>query len=87
MSVDIAEQVSAKVSTSKFGFNIQLDQSTDINHCCQLLFYVLFTQNDEVKTELLQGKPNSKAKHKECSPTNFKLSMTSSYSTLAFRAI
>ena len=52
-SVDFAEQMIAGVRTLKFGFAIQLNESTNVNHCCQLLFYVCFTQNDVVKTELL----------------------------------
>ena len=53
MSVDTAEQVIAGVRASNFGSAIQLNGSTDVNNCCQLLFYVCFTQNDVVKTELL----------------------------------
>ena len=55
MLVDIAEQVRviAGVRASNFGFAIQLNESTDVNHCCQLHFYVCFRQNDVVKTELL----------------------------------
>ena len=43
----------AEVRDSKFGFALQLDESTDVTHCCQLLVYVRFTQNDAVKTALL----------------------------------
>ena len=53
MSVDIADQVIAGVRASKFGFAIQVDESTDVANCCQLLVYVRFTQNNAVKTELL----------------------------------
>ena len=53
MSVDITDQVIAGVRDSKFGFALQLDESTDVTNCCQLLVYVRFTQNDAVKTELL----------------------------------
>ena len=48
MSVDIADQVIAGVKDSKFGFALQLDESTDVTNCCQLLVYVHFTQNDAV---------------------------------------
>ena len=51
MSVDITDQVVAGVRDSKFGFALQLDESTDVTNCCQLLVYVRFTQNDAVKTE------------------------------------
>ena len=40
MSVDIADQVIAGVKDSKFGFALQLDESTDVTNCCQLLVYV-----------------------------------------------
>uniref|UniRef100_UPI00358DF206 zinc finger BED domain-containing protein 5-like n=1 Tax=Myxine glutinosa TaxID=7769 RepID=UPI00358DF206 len=53
MSGDIADQVIAGVRASKFGFAIQLDESTDVANCCQLLVYVRFTQNNTMKTELL----------------------------------
>ena len=49
MSVDIADQVIAGVRASKFGFAIQVD----VANCRQLLVYVRFTQNNDVKTELL----------------------------------
>ena len=53
ISVDITDQVIGEVRPSKFGFAIQLDESTDVTNDCQLLFYVRFTQNDVAKTELL----------------------------------
>ena len=53
MSVDIIDQVIAGVRDSKFGFALQLDESTDVTNCYQLLVYVRFTQNNAVKTELL----------------------------------
>ena len=39
MSGDIAEQIIAGVKDSKFGFAIQLDESTDVAKCSQLLVY------------------------------------------------
>ena len=53
MSGDIAEQVIAGVKDPKFGFAIQIDESTDIAKCSQLLVYVRFIQNNTVKTELM----------------------------------
>ena len=38
MSVDIAVLMTAAIKASKFGFAIQLDESTDVTNCCQLLF-------------------------------------------------
>ncbi|XP_068250328.1 zinc finger BED domain-containing protein 5-like [Palaemon carinicauda] len=53
MSVDIAYQVVEGVKSSKYGFAIQLDESTDVTNCSQLLVYVYFTQSNAAKTELL----------------------------------
>ena len=53
MSGDIAEQVIAEVKDSKFGYAIQIDESTDVGKCSQLFVYVRFIQNDTVKTELI----------------------------------
>ena len=53
MSGDIADQVMAGVKDSKFGFAIQLDESTDVAKCSQLVVYVRFIQNFTVKTELM----------------------------------
>ena len=53
MSGDIAEQVIAQVKDSKFGFAIQMDESTDVAKCSQLLVHVRFIQNDTVKTALV----------------------------------
>ena len=50
MSGDIAEQVITGVKNSKFGFAIQIDGSTDVANCSQLLVYVRFIQNKTVKT-------------------------------------
>lgn len=47
MSVDIADQVIEGVRASKYGFVIQLDESTDITNWSQPLAYVRFTQNYE----------------------------------------
>ena len=55
MSDDIANQILliAEIKESKFGFAIQLDQSTDITNYCQLLVYVRYAQTNIEKTELL----------------------------------
>ena len=50
---DIADQVMAGIKDSKFGFAIQLNESTDVAKCNQLLVYVRFIQNNTVKTELM----------------------------------
>ena len=53
MSDDIAGQILAEIKKSKFGFAIQLDESTDIINYCQLLVYVRYAQANIMKTELL----------------------------------
>ena len=56
MSVAIADQVISGVKDSKYGFSIQLDESTDVTNNAQLLVYVRYTQDNYVKTELLMSK-------------------------------
>ena len=53
MSDDIADQILAEIKESKFGYAIQLDESTDITNYCQLLVYVRYAQTNIMKTELL----------------------------------
>ena len=56
MSDDIFDEVTTAVRASKYGFAMQLDESTDVTNCGQLLVYVRFTENDTIKTELLMSK-------------------------------
>ena len=56
MSDDISDQVTTAVRASKYGFVMQLDESTDVTNCSQLVVYVRFTENDIVKIELLMSK-------------------------------
>ena len=56
MSDDISDQVSTAERASKYGFAMQLDESTDITNCGQLLVHVRFTENGIFKTELLTSK-------------------------------
>ena len=56
MSDDISDKVTTAVRASKYGFAMQLDESTDVTNCGQLLVYVRFRENDIVKTELLMSK-------------------------------
>ena len=53
MSDDVADQILAETKESKFGFAIQLDESTDITNYCQLLVYVRYAQANVMKTDLL----------------------------------
>ena len=57
MSIYIADQVISGVKNLKFGFSMQLGESTDITNSAQLLVYVRYsTQDNDVKTELLMSK-------------------------------
>ena len=40
MSTDINEQVLTEVQSSKYGFAIKLDETTDVSNCAQLLVFV-----------------------------------------------
>ena len=53
MSDDIADKTLAEIKESKFGFAIQLDESTDITNYCQLLVYVGYAQTNIIKSELI----------------------------------
>ena len=55
MSTDIneQEQVITEVQGSKYGFALQLDESTDVSNCAQLLVYVHYAINDAIGSELL----------------------------------
>ncbi|CAK1591742.1 unnamed protein product [Parnassius mnemosyne] len=52
MAEDIKKQVVEAVTESTF-YAIQLDESTDIAQCCQLLVFVRYMQNETIKDELL----------------------------------
>ena len=53
MSTDINEQVITEVQGSKYGFAIQLDETTDVSNCPQLLVFVRYATKDSIRTELL----------------------------------
>ena len=44
------------VRASKYEFAMQLNESTNVTNCGQLLVYVRFTENDRVKNEMLMSK-------------------------------
>ena len=48
MSSDINKQVITKEQGSKYGFAIQLDESTDVSNCAQLLVYVHYATKDAI---------------------------------------
>ena len=55
MSVDILEQVISDICRSESGFGIQLDESTDVTNCAQLLIFVRYVGKDGVKKEFLMN--------------------------------
>ena len=57
MPIDIADQIISSVKDSKYGFSMQLDESTDMTNNAQLLVYTRYTtQNYDAETELLMSK-------------------------------
>ena len=48
-----AKQVTAGVKSSKFGFAVQLDESTNVAKCSQLFVNIRFIEHDVIKTELM----------------------------------
>ena len=53
MSVDILQQVISDICTSESRFAIQLDESTDVTNCAQLLIFVRYVGKEDVEEELL----------------------------------
>ena len=55
MSVDILQQVISDICRSESGFAIQLDKSTDVTNCAQLLIFVRYVGKEGVKEEFLMN--------------------------------
>ena len=55
MSVDILQQVFSDICRSESGFAIQLDESTDVTNCAQLLIFVRYVGKEGVKEEFLMN--------------------------------
>ena len=55
MSVDILQQVISDICRSESGFAIQLDESTDVTNCAQLLIFVRYVEKEGVKEEFLMN--------------------------------
>ena len=53
MSTEIKEQVITEVQGSKYGFTIQLVESTNVSNYAQLLVYMRYTTKDAIRSELL----------------------------------
>ena len=49
----VNKQVITKEQGSKYGFAIQLEVSTDVSNCAQLLVYVRYATKDAIRSELL----------------------------------
>ena len=47
------EQVLMEIQSSKYGFAIQLDETTDMSNCAQLLVFVRYATKDSIRSELL----------------------------------
>ncbi|KAM4722957.1 zinc finger BED domain-containing protein 5-like [Rhinophrynus dorsalis] len=58
MSADIIDQVIQEIKSAPLGiFSIQLDESTDVANCSQLLVYVRYINGGDFKDEFLFCKP------------------------------
>ena len=55
MSVDSLQQVISDICRSESGFAIQLDESTDVTNCAQLLIFVRYVGKEGVKEEFLMN--------------------------------
>ena len=55
MSVDILQQVISDICRLESGFAIQLDESTDVTNCAQLLIFVRYVGKEGVKEEFLMN--------------------------------
>jgi hypothetical protein len=57
MSTNILEQVIAELDSTPFPFSMQLDESTDISQCSQLLVFVRYIYSGTSKEEFLFCQP------------------------------
>lgn len=53
MSCNILKQVIDELAASPFPFSMQLDETTDISECSQLLVFVRYVHADAIKEEFL----------------------------------
>ena len=49
ISENILEQVMKELAASPFPFSFQLDESTDVSYCSQLVCYVRYVNGNEIK--------------------------------------
>ena len=52
MSIDVKEQVLTEIKSSPL-FSFQLDESTDVSSCSQLLVFVRYINSGDIKDEFL----------------------------------
>ena len=57
MSTNIRDQVVAEIKASPCGFSMQLDESTDVANCAQLLAFVRYVHKAKFKDEILFCRP------------------------------
>ena len=57
MSADILDQVVDDLKVSPVKFSLQLDESTDVANCCQLLVFVRYLKDNAIKEEFLFCEP------------------------------
>ena len=53
--MNILQQVISDICRSESGFAIQLDESTDVTNCAQLLIFVQYVGKEGVKEEFLMN--------------------------------
>ena len=53
ISANILKQVMEELKTTPFPFSLQLDESSDISNCCQLLVFIRYVHADTIKEEFL----------------------------------
>ena len=53
ISNDIRNRVMQELKNSPFKFSLQLDETTDVSQCCQLLAFVRYVHNNSIKEEFL----------------------------------
>ena len=55
MSVDILQQVNSDICRSESGFGIQLDESTDVRNCAQLLIFAQYVKKEGDEDEFMMN--------------------------------
>ena len=68
MSVDILQQVIGDICRSESGFSIQLDESTDVINCAQLLIFVrkkssMLGRKSDFRVRVMEVAPHVKFLH------------------------